>query len=63
MGLYARSDAGEFKNWRNPEGGAALGRLAAPLWRGKLLTGPVGHARRSRLAIQPKATPRGMAGF
>lgn len=29
MGLQARDDAGESKKKRNPEGGAALGRLAA----------------------------------
>jgi hypothetical protein len=48
------------KSGNNPQGKSALGCLAAFLAPHRL---PRGHARRSRLAIQPKAFLRDMAGY
>ena len=48
---------------RRKSGATGGGALWAVWQRCSLLTGRFGHARRSRLAIQPKALPRGMAEY
>ena len=62
---YLRRSVTDEQRWRGEK--AAQTRRARTLWavwrRCSLLTGRCEHARRSRLAIQPKAFSRDMAEY
>ena len=64
-GAYLRRSVTDEQRWRGEKSGAT--RRARTLWavwrRCSLLTGRCRHARRSRLAIQPKAFSRDMAAY
>jgi hypothetical protein len=64
-GAYLRRSLTDEQRWRGEK--ATATRRARTLWvvwrRCSLLTGHCGHARRSRLAIQPKAFSRDMAAY
>jgi len=64
-GAYLRRSVTDEQRWRGEKSGTT--RRARTLWavwrRCSLLTGRCEHARCSRLAIQPKAFSRDMAGY
>ena len=62
---YLRRSVTDEQRWRGEKSGATR-RASAPraVWlRSSLLTGRCEHARRSRLAIQPKASSRDVAAY
>ena len=64
-GAYLSRSVTDEQRWRGEK--AAQTRRARTLWAVwrlcSLITGRCGHARRSRLAIQPKAFSRDMAAY